>query len=71
MGTTQIVGVVLIVVGVILVFFGFQGADRPLDQLAETFTGRYTDETMWYFVGGAAAAVGGVLLLLFGRRSRA
>ncbi len=66
---SQIVGVVLVVVGVILLGFGYNAAQSPADQLAETFTGTFTDQTMWFFILGAAAVVGGGLLALLGRRS--
>ncbi len=65
MGTTKIFGVVLLVVGVLLLFFGYQASQSMGEQLAETFTGRFSDETMWYLIGGAAAVVAGALLALF------
>jgi putative Mn2+ efflux pump MntP len=68
MGTTKIAGVVLLVVGVVLLYFGIQATDAPLEQARETFTGDYSEQTMVYLIGGAAAAVGGLLLVLFGRR---
>ena len=34
------------------------------DQVTETFTGRFTDETMWYIIGGAVAVVVGGFLAL-------
>lgn len=68
MGTRKIVGIVLLVVGIILLYFGFQATDAPMEQARETFTGDYSDQTMIYLLGGAAAAVGGLLLLVFGGR---
>jgi LPXTG-motif cell wall-anchored protein len=64
----QMLGVVVFVVGVILLGFAYHASNAPLDQLSNTLTGRFTDQTMWYLVLGAAAAVGGVLLFLFGKR---
>jgi drug/metabolite transporter (DMT)-like permease len=64
----QIVGVVLFIVGVVLLGFGYHASNAPLDQLSNTLTGRFTDRTMWYFVLGAAAALGGALLAVFGKR---
>jgi len=64
----RILGVVLFVVGVVLLGFGYHASNAPLDQLSNTVTGRFTDRTMWYFVLGAAAAIGGLLLAMFGRR---
>ncbi|QKT04276.1 DUF3185 family protein [Ectothiorhodospiraceae bacterium 2226] len=68
MSATQIIGVVLLVIGAVLLFFGMQQADSPVDQVTEAVTGRYTDETMWYLIGGLALIVGGGLMALFGRR---
>jgi LPXTG-motif cell wall-anchored protein len=65
----QIMGVVVFAVGIVLLGLGYHASNAPLDQLSNTLTGRFTDQTMWYFVLGAAAAVGGALLLLFGKRS--
>ncbi|MBO6851783.1 MAG: DUF3185 family protein [Marinobacter sp.] len=67
MGTGKIVGVVLLVVGVLLLFFGWQSSESVGDQISETFTGRFTDETMWYLIGGAAAVVAGAFLTLVRR----
>lgn len=62
MGSGKIIGVVLLVVGVLLLFFGWQSSESVGDQITETFTGRFTDETMWYLIGGAAAVVAGAFL---------
>jgi drug/metabolite transporter (DMT)-like permease len=64
----QILGIVVLVVGVILLGFAYHASNAPLDQLSNKLTGRFTDETMKYLVLGAAAATGGVLLFLFGKR---
>jgi drug/metabolite transporter (DMT)-like permease len=65
----QMLGIVAVVVGLMLLGFAYHASNAPLDRLSNTFTGRYTDRTMWYFVLGAAATLGGVLMALFGRRS--
>ncbi|MCL5041174.1 MAG: DUF3185 family protein [Gammaproteobacteria bacterium] len=64
MGTNQLVGVVLLVVGVILLYFGWQSSQSFGDQVTEAVTGRFTDETMWFIIGGAAAVVAGGFLAL-------
>lgn len=65
----QMLGVVAFAVGAILLGFGYHASNAPLDQLSNMLTGRFTNETMWYFALGAAAALGGVLLVLFGKRT--
>ncbi|MCP1726256.1 drug/metabolite transporter (DMT)-like permease [Natronospira proteinivora] len=64
----RIVGIVLIVVGLLLIYFGWQSTESLTEQAREEVTGRYSDETTWYLVGGAAAAVAGLLLTVFGGR---
>lgn len=64
----RILGVVLVVIGVILLYFGLQATDAPIEQARETVTGEYSDRTMLYLILGAAAGVGGLFLLLFGAR---
>ena len=68
MSGNRVLGLVLVVVGVVALFFGFNQSQSLLDQASETFTGRFTESTMWYFFGGAAALVGGAALLIMGRR---
>ena len=65
----QMLGVVVLAVGVILLGFGYHASNAPLDRLSNTLTGRFTNQTMWYFVLGAAAVVGGALLAVFGKRT--
>jgi hypothetical protein len=62
----RVIGIVLLVVGAVLLYFGLQATDAPLEQVRESVTGDYSDQTMLYLIGGAAAAVGGLALLLVG-----
>jgi hypothetical protein len=62
-------GIMALVAGVILLGFGLNASDAPVEQLQETFTGSYSDKTMWYLIGGAATACGGLVLLLLGRKA--
>jgi drug/metabolite transporter (DMT)-like permease len=60
----RIIGIVLLVIGAILLFVGYNASESVADQVTETFTGRFTKATMWYLIGGAAAALTGLLLLV-------
>ncbi len=64
----RVIGIVLLVVGAVLLYFGLQATDAPLEQVRESVTGDYSDQTMLYLIGGAAAAVGGIALLLVGSK---
>ncbi len=64
MGGNRILGIVLLVIGAILLFFGYNASQSLGDQLTETVTGKFTDETMWYIIAGAASVVVGAVLTL-------
>jgi len=49
-----------------LLIVGRNASHSAADQLSNTFTGRFTHETIWYVFGGAAAAIFGLLMVLFG-----
>lgn len=68
MGNKKVIGIVLLVVGAVLLYFGLQATDAPLEEARETLTGNYSDQTMLYLIAGAAAAVGGIALLLIGAK---
>jgi hypothetical protein len=67
MRTKAIIGVVLLVVGVIMLYFGLNATDSPIENARETLTGQYSNQTMLYLIGGGAAVVAGLALLVFGR----
>jgi hypothetical protein len=67
MKDTKLLGIVCLVVGAIMLFFGWQASQSVGDQLTEAFTGRFTEQTMIYIVGGAVAIVIGLYLTARGR----
>lgn len=64
MGSNKILGIILLVIGIILLVFGWNASQSIAEQVTETFTGRFTDETMWYIILGAASVVAGLVLTL-------
>jgi Protein of unknown function (DUF3185) len=68
MKASQMVGIVALVLGAVLLGFAYQSSNAPLDQISSTLTGHYTDQTMWYLIGGIGLALAGGLLTIFGRR---
>jgi len=69
MNINLLLGVVLLVVGAVLLYFGYTASQSLGEQVHETFTGRFTESTTWYFVFGIASAIGGLVLVTFGVRS--
>lgn len=67
MTSKRILALVLLVVGLILLFFAYQQSQSMGDQVTEAVTGTFTDSTTWFLILGAASAVAGVGLLLFGK----
>jgi hypothetical protein len=67
----RLVGVILLVLGVGLLLFGLNAADSLTEEISESLTGRYTDATTWYILGGLAMSlVGGAFALVGGGRTR-
>jgi len=64
MKTNKIIAIALLVLGGVLIYFGINATDAPMEQLAESVTGKYSDETMYYLIGGGVSAVLGLVLLL-------
>ena len=64
MSTNKILGIALLVLGVVLVYFGLNATNSPTEEITEAVTGRYSDQTMWYLIGGAVSAVIGLILTL-------
>jgi len=69
MKSSQLFGIVIFAVGIVLLYFAYNASNAPVDQITNAVTGRFTSQTMWYLFGGIAAAVGGGLLFLVGRRA--
>lgn len=67
----RILGMVILCMGIVVLIIGINASQSAIDQLSEAFTGKFTDETTWYLVGGIGAIVGGLLLTLFGGRRSA
>jgi len=68
MGLNRLLGIAILVAGVIALGFAFNASDAPLEKVSETLTGKYTDNTMMYFILGGIAVVSGGLLIAFGAR---
>jgi hypothetical protein len=59
----RVIGIAVLVIGVVLLVIGLNSSHSTVDQLSNSFTGRFTDHTMWYIVGGIGTGVAGLVLL--------
>jgi len=62
MNTSKLIGIGLLVLGGILLYFGFNAMNSTGEEISEAFTGKYSDETMMYLIGGGVAAVAGLFM---------
>jgi hypothetical protein len=46
----------------VLLVIGLQASNSVADQLSDTFTGKFTNSTTWYIVGGLALGLLGLLM---------
>ena len=66
MSSQRILGVVLLALGLLLLIFGLNASESVTDTVKEGLTGRFTDKTMWYIIGGGVMAVAGAAMTFFG-----
>jgi len=64
MSAMKLLGLGLLVLGGVLLYFGYNATESPMEQLGETVTGKYSDETMAYLIGGGVSALVGLVLLV-------
>ncbi len=64
MSMRHVLGVLLLVAGAALLYFGYQSSQTLGEQVYETFAGRFTDATTWYLIAGAAASICGLVMLV-------
>ena len=65
---SKIIGLVLLVIGAVLIYYGIQAGDSLASNVKEVVDGTPTDETMKYYIGGAISAAIGVGLILYGKK---
>jgi hypothetical protein len=68
MSPQRIFGLALLAIGITLLVIGMNSSHSMADQLSNTFTGRFTDNTTWYIVGGIVLGVTGLGMTAFGAR---
>ena len=68
MSSQRVIGIVLLVVGVAALATGLHASHSVVDRVSSSLTGRFTEATTWYIIGGAASGLVGLFLLGFGGR---
>lgn len=61
------VGIVVLCLGIVLLAFGINASDSPMDRLSEALTGQFTDSTMLYLILGVIGIVAGIAMIMRGR----
>ena len=64
MNNQKILGFVLIAIGLALLYFGYNASQSVGEKVVEGVTGRFTNQTLVFIIGGIAALVGGVAFIL-------
>ncbi|MCM2264440.1 MAG: DUF3185 family protein [Desulfuromonadales bacterium] len=62
----KVIGLVLLVGGAGLAFWGYQMSDSLAAQFSKTLTGALPDAVMYRYIGGAVSGVVGLFLLAKG-----
>jgi hypothetical protein len=70
MSNNRILGLALLVVGLVILVFGLQATESFGDAVTMGLTGRHTDRTTWYLVGGSFVTIVGVGMTFFGPRPK-
>ena len=67
MNSQRLLGIILLVLGGVFFFIGLNATDSFTEEVTEGLTGKFTDKTTWYLIGGLAMAlVGGAMALVGG-----
>ncbi len=61
--------VVLLVIGVVLLVFGYNAYHSAASGVSRFFTGEPTDRALWLLIGGAVASIAGVVGLTMGPKA--
>lgn len=64
--TVKLVGLILLVGGIGLAFWGYQLSGAFTAQIAKGLTGAYPDGVMFRYLGGGLSTVAGLYLLIKG-----
>jgi ABC-type phosphate transport system auxiliary subunit len=60
----KLIGLILLIGGIGMLFWGYQMSDAFTSKLTEGLTGALPDAVMYRYIGGAISSVAGLFLLL-------
>ena len=60
----KIIGIVLLVVGVAAIVWGYNQSQTVGGQISEAFSGSPSNEILAYYIGGGIAAAVGIFMLM-------
>jgi hypothetical protein len=69
MGSSSLLGIILLVLGAVLFGVGIFSTLSVTEQVVEGVSGRYSDHTLRYVLGGIALVIAGAVLA-FSKRSQ-
>ena len=58
MSLKGILGLILLLVGIFVFVYGLNASNSLVEQLNNTFLGRFSETTTWYIIGGLALGRG-------------
>lgn len=58
----RLLGIIMLVLGVVLLYFGYNASQVVTEQVVEGVTGRFSSTTMAYIIAGVALLAGGAYL---------
>ena len=70
MTSQRVFAIILLALGSALLYMGMSASHSLADQFSHAVTGRFTDSTTWYLLGGLGSVTLGLLLFAFGARRR-
>jgi hypothetical protein len=58
------IGIALVVVGIVLIIYGFNASDSASSGISRIFTGAPTNKTLWLLLGGISSTIVGAVMML-------
>ncbi len=64
MSTSRLVGIGIAIFGIVLLIVGIIATDSIADRFSSFFTGKFTESTVWFILGGTALVIAGSALAI-------